>query len=234
VQRAIIRRVGPVAIVCCLLLTCAGCCGLRPRHGLIVRGDWSLELNRIPWLASRGGEYQAPGAPCLSGETMSPADAGQGASVLPAVAQMCGPQCVGQMCNHRGTRRSPVAVAKPAAGPGYHNHPRFHPVPSQPVFSPRADRFPSVSGGTSSPAYPEPGLGAPPNDGATPQKQLPPEEIPTPPPSSSTAAQAETAEETSKSSSWIFTGSGSASGELEPPPVAAQAQKTREWKRAVR
>ena len=55
------RRIGLVAIACLLLAMSVGCnlCA-RPRHGLIVRGDWSFELNRVPWLARRAAE-DSPG-----------------------------------------------------------------------------------------------------------------------------------------------------------------------------
>ncbi len=48
---------------CCLLLLCSGCFRPRVRHGLVLRGDWSLELNRVPWLKDRStnlGTYSEP------------------------------------------------------------------------------------------------------------------------------------------------------------------------------
>jgi len=35
-----------------LLATASGCIN-RARHGLILRGDWTLEMNRIPWMQDR-------------------------------------------------------------------------------------------------------------------------------------------------------------------------------------
>jgi hypothetical protein len=59
-------------IGCCLLLSATGCCS---RRGYLLHGDWSLELNRVPWrddncgagggcAAGSGaeGEYAAGGA----------------------------------------------------------------------------------------------------------------------------------------------------------------------------
>jgi hypothetical protein len=45
-----------VAALCAVpLLASWGCCNPR---GFIVRGDWSLELNRVPWLAGHGAVYE--------------------------------------------------------------------------------------------------------------------------------------------------------------------------------
>ena len=49
--------VGQVMMGCLLLVVCSGGC-FRPRHGVIVRGDWSLEMNRVPWLVSRTDAHE--------------------------------------------------------------------------------------------------------------------------------------------------------------------------------
>src|SRR5512139_544171 len=39
-----------IAVGCLLLPGWLGCVWPVDRHGVILRGDWSLELNRVPWL----------------------------------------------------------------------------------------------------------------------------------------------------------------------------------------
>jgi len=83
---------GGIVAGCCLMVACSGACQW-PGHGVVIRDDRSLALNRAPW-------------------STSPADADRACSVaaIPALAA--------QDCEH----------------------PRFHPVPTQPVFLPRIER----------------------------------------------------------------------------------------------
>ena len=132
------QRFVPIALGCCLIVACVGC-HPRPRHGLILRGDFAVELNRIPWLKERGADYQYPGpggaecgAPCDCG---SPAMSGEGSA--------------------RGACRQGVGAGQPVAEVGYHNQPRFHPVPTRPVFLGRGGLYPTMEA-PMSPAAPEP------------------------------------------------------------------------------
>lgn len=106
---------------CCLLIMCSGCWP-RPRHGLVVRGDFSLELNRIPWMTGRGVEY--------AGDCCDDA----------ACCDSCGcAACPAGACRGGVPAGGPAGADGAAAQVAYHNDPRFFPVPTKPVFSPRTD-----------------------------------------------------------------------------------------------
>jgi len=47
---------GPALLGCCLLLTASGCALHRTDRGLVLSSQWSLELNRTPWLAFRANK----------------------------------------------------------------------------------------------------------------------------------------------------------------------------------
>ncbi|MBN1912478.1 MAG: hypothetical protein JW818_22340 [Pirellulales bacterium] len=116
----LVRQVVCLAVGLALIMICSGCWP-RPRHGLIVRGDFALELNRIPWLKSRGADYNEalaePGGECIESVCHT--------NPAPAAPAVCapGPNAMGQG----------GAVAQT----GYHNEPRFFPVPTRPAFAPR-------------------------------------------------------------------------------------------------
>jgi hypothetical protein len=144
-------------IVCCLLAGSQGC--WRARHGVVLRGDWSLEFNRIPWIKNRSIDYQCPAGPALGCSTAG-ADCGPDCGPQldrpaiapagdPAALSAAGPACdqgecavvdcgacggrlLGGRCRTCGLPSPP----EEAVAVGYQHHPRFHPVPVKPVFSP--------------------------------------------------------------------------------------------------
>ena len=144
-----------------LLTSFAGCHVPNPRHGLIFRGDWSLEINRIPWMAQRGGDgYQQPSVPCdpwsIEGDSCQ-SFTGK-VKILPETPEICNDiACVADKCNSAvnclaepsTTKASPARhypqLARPPTGGG---NSRFLPVPTRPVFKPRAVSLPG--GGTNS------------------------------------------------------------------------------------
>ena len=154
------KLIGMVLIGSSLVVVNLGC---RPnqRHGLILRGDWSLECNRTPWLSGRettiqessGGGQGCGGQGCVN--TLGEEFGGQPAFPTEAPVLIEGQQ-TGHMspgvpgtCNHCG-RATFVNRACRTCGKhgrsanaevGYYNHPRFHPVPTRPVFAPRANEF---------------------------------------------------------------------------------------------
>lgn len=139
---------------CCLLVADSGCCWQRPRHGVIVRGDFALELNRIPWMTGRGEQY--PHADCGEAEC----------------AEACEP-CLSGGCK-RPCAGGEEAAAKPVAAAGCCNQPRFFPVPTRPVFSARADfSCPPVPPGVIRQPEGLPGAG-----GAMPIEVCPPRSVP--------------------------------------------------------
>lgn len=112
-------------------------CGLcNPRHGMILRGDWSLELNRVPWLNSRTQNYdETGGESCGPGMALQPPEGCAGASRTPIAC----PSPVAHTCPRGGVlcrtcgRQSPVSPSSTEQQLGYS---RFHPVPTRPVFTP--------------------------------------------------------------------------------------------------
>ncbi len=97
-----------------LLCGLSGCCRLR--KGFVLRGDWSIELNRVPHLAAHGPRYA-----CASG---------------------CG-ACA--ECQHLNTTGLSPATGEPLeqlpapADPTALVPQRFLPVPTRPAFQPRDD-----------------------------------------------------------------------------------------------
>lgn len=140
--------VGQVMVVCLLMVGSSGCC-CWPRHGVIVHRGWSLEMNRVPWVVSRTDareECSGSGVDCVGGclteggmsaglpsESPTPAPpSADASSCRPQKGRgrrLCG-RC-GQACC--GGSVQPVGATEP------YSHPRFHPVPTRPVFSPRHD-----------------------------------------------------------------------------------------------
>lgn len=128
-----------------LVIFFSGCRVPCPRHGVIFRGDWSLEINRIPWMSGREQvEYQQPSLPCDSCS-----DGSCEAKSSPGVAQVCNDTvCVPGRCKPTIDCLAKPCVAK--ASPALHHaqmaraptgggNMRFLPVPTRPVFSPRTD-----------------------------------------------------------------------------------------------
>ncbi len=155
------RRLGmacQLAIGCWLIASTTGCLYLPARHGIILHGDWSLEMNRIPWMKGRT-TYQDPAGSVVGTvpgtmEIDDPfgATSPEVCTTGPPAEAVCQtrpplgsrlrlpciiPTCRQARCDH----------VRPVAGPTpYDNHPRFHPVPSGPVF------FSQGAPGTPSPA----------------------------------------------------------------------------------
>ena len=138
-----VRAALPIVAAACLTLLLSGCWHVNPRHGLILRGDWSFEVNRIPWMASHNDCYQEPMAPPCLGPGGGPGGGPEGCDATPCEARGCGPKA----CKLR-PQGGCADAAQGDACVDYGNHPRFHPVPTKPVFSPRG---PGLSGVPTSP-----------------------------------------------------------------------------------
>ncbi len=221
---------GSVWVICvgyCLILACSGCRCPNPRHGVIVRGDFSLELNRIPWMKKRGTEYQecsAQGEGCATGYRPQP---GYGADStpeafpgvpnpvppdgdVPAAPQIPDASAMipagdpYQICRGLGGRlplgTGIVAGRAPLA--------RLHPVPVQPVFSSGVAQATYRESGM----VPESGMDVPPMppDEGVPRIEIvvpapPVEEIPRPKTESQRRDRVTRRPETaSRLGSWIF------------------------------
>ena len=83
--------------------TLLGCACQRARHGVILRGQWSLELNRVPWISSR------PVCDC---------DSGQSHDCLPGAA-------VSAECHENG----PLEIRSQLPGEGTSSPAEAHPAP---------------------------------------------------------------------------------------------------------
>ena len=146
---------GLVWVICigyCLILACSGCRYPNPRHGVIVSGDFSLELNRIPWMKRRGTEYQGcaaqddgyatgcrpqPGYGADSTPEAFPGGPAQPDGDVPAAPHMPDTSAMMpagdpyQLCRGLGSRLPLGAgIVAGRVAPA-----RLHPVPVQPVFS---------------------------------------------------------------------------------------------------
>lgn len=140
-----------------LLTSFAGCHAPNPRHGFIFRGDWSLELNRIPWMAGRGADgYQQPSAPCDYGPNLDDSCQSDTCQTMisPDMTQICTDNtCVVRKCNPAIKCLAKPCIAK--SSPAFHQpqlartpsgggNSRFLPVPTRPVFSRRTDGTNSI------------------------------------------------------------------------------------------
>jgi len=116
----------------------AGCCS---KNGYILRGDWSFELNRVPFLASNGPTYQSSECgDCTAVDSQcAPACAHGAACDGPRGAT----RAIPHRCQHHGApyHEGPVGdemhppMPEPPP-PAHAAHARFHPVPTRPVFEP--------------------------------------------------------------------------------------------------
>ena len=169
----------------CLIANSSGCGIYNPRHGTILRGSWSLECNRVPWLNSRTRSYDEVGeSGCGQGMVTSPAIGnadGTVSALYPAqpAAHVCasGPLA----CRSCAQTASATPVSPPMG------HSRFHPVPTRPVFTPW--KCPTAATRKSAPVRP-----------ARPSQ---PEVIPTPEASLSTMVPTR-ADSRVKNAAWIF------------------------------
>ena len=162
------RTVGMIVIGCCLLLACSGCYHTRPRHGVILRGDWSFEINRTPWIKQKSIAQQERsdlGTDCgpafpVAPDRQAPVPADHapdetGVEVEPSSYQSaCQPNdCPAHPAPIRGLLWNLCGIFHHPLGPPleaeevYQNHPRFHPVPTQPTFSPRLTPMPAIEAG---------------------------------------------------------------------------------------
>jgi hypothetical protein len=162
-----------VAVAAIVCMSAVGCC-CRKGKGIVLRGDWSLEFNRVPHMKSNGPQYQADCDDCVSCEATCEETCG------------CADGCVagdcvgGSACRTRGGEGY---ASSSYGGPGFaggaqymaergmhggmhgglggeeggHMPPppnptpaantRFHPVPTRPVFErPMAAAAPEPAG----------------------------------------------------------------------------------------
>ncbi len=183
-----LSQAGPVLILG-LLITSVGCGMCNPRHGMILRGDWSLELNRVPWLNSRTQNYDETGGDsCPAGMAVEPVP-----SAAAAAAPVSCLSSIGRGCPSRGLgcrTCAPPGAADSTSPAQQLAYSRFHPVPTRPVFTPW--NCPT----------PDPQTRAPQN-GPPSQEQPQREVIPTPEVSQS-AVKPTTAEGAVTNACWVF------------------------------
>jgi len=184
-------------IACCLLPTTVGCMRLPVRHGVIVKGDWSLELNRIPWLKGRDNVYQQPHV-CETPQNVCATEIDS--PFVTNSARISSPLSTVCHCGNAGCG----AAAQCESTVGYQAHARFHPVPTRSVFASGPSLAPAMAEQTSPTALP-PVRGTPQSLEPPP---LPPETevIPTPPasPESQKDQTAVYRETDPRPVSWVF------------------------------
>jgi len=175
---------------CCLLFTAgSGCC---VKKGFVVRSDWSLEVNRVPWMTSHGPKYEeCKACPHKDGkdcEKDCPAEGGHG----PGDRQLGPPQ-------------------EPLPGPPGHS--RLHPVPIGPAFGPAP---------TEPQQMPQEGALEPPAEADKPSKEGPPEpalEELRPPgnEASRPAPNSGGSRSTARRTSWTFVGAATSNKDAAKP-----------------
>jgi len=139
-----------------------GCACQKPRHGVILRGDWSLELNRVPWMNTRLNNYREdsltmippPGALPVGGRSGCGENVGESSPDPAALPNSPALEHSGALCPGRGCGAAHAGGGMSAAEAGApYNHSRFHPVPTRPVFAPD-DRLAMANIGGASSAHP--------------------------------------------------------------------------------
>lgn len=120
-----------------LAAACLCSAGCIPGRGYLLRGDWSLELNRVPWIGSRTEAYDEKG----TGRSDVLMGCDGPLSLEMGSCGSCG-AALGHGPAH--TAHPMVPPTAPAAGAGEGDlgdaglgSSPFHPVPTQPVFSRR-------------------------------------------------------------------------------------------------
>lgn len=218
-----LRRMFVLAMAIWLTVPWLGCGWHRARHGLILRGDWSLEVNRVPWgrtTVQQACTEEACATECE--EDCGPAPAVNAVSGGPCgPSGHCGPLGAGgcRACRKplRGEGGSPAAVAQA----GYYNHPRFHPVPTRPVFSPQ----PNLADPAVPAVIPDTAVELQAPTAPMPAPLPQPEAIPAPAGNSSSqwrSKQGRTTTVASREPSWIFTPAA------EPTPVGPEIRSVRQ------
>ncbi len=138
-------RTAAAVLMLVAVLAAGGCAWpCRPHYGFILRGDWSLELNRLPWIESCGS-----GADCAAaGSESIPAPAPEPLPELPADAGSAHVDASQAACASCARVRQLAwwlrcwrgGCGQTADAPGSAvawGHSKFHPVPTRPVFWPR-------------------------------------------------------------------------------------------------
>ncbi len=194
----------------CLALLATGCCPCA-RHGVLLRGDWSLELNRVPWLASRS----------LSERDCTESCSAHDGTVV--VNDSCGidadkyDQAVSRA---RQSRQRVCRADNPGpllVQPGCQAPSRFHPVPTQPVFG-----NPAPSAATAAPLPPNDRLDPNPSQSDAPDQGMAPsgekaEVIPLP----GTSENSTPSNPRESRLIWVFSSSeADRQSEQDPVPVA--------------
>jgi hypothetical protein len=183
-----------------LLATSSGCGLYNPRHGMILRGDWSLELNRVPWLNSRTQTYDESGeggcGTMIGPEGIGPGGAlGATTGLSYAAPEGCRTGQTSHRCLPGGVRCRTCAASHgsvPTMAPAQQvAHSRFHPVPTRPVFTPW--NCPKT----------DPRTNTAPKKPTQPRTQSAPELIPTPAAPRATS-HSTGADESVASAAWVF------------------------------
>ena len=236
-----IKAIGAVLLGGGLLLASAGCsCSLSPTGaGFVAWGERSEQL--VP-----GSCSDAPAADCPHGAGCT--DFGCRPGLFPAVyrgvQRVCWRLSPGR-CHTCGRAMHGNAAAGTSPPPGTQSHSRYHPLPTQPVFSPRVDDL--------VPMTDQPGIGR--SGGATrvqptapmpnqPQEPAAPSakederttRAPRPLATPSSQSQRSTTQTAKQPSSWVFSPSASPPQPPAPEPELPLEPKDRlksEWK-AVR
>lgn len=142
-------RVGPVAlpnpirsttamtlVVCLAILVAQGCRAHGGRFGAILCGEWGLDPDRYPSSCTENDSSQQANKGGSDQAVLCGASAG-GDRMRPMIVPIPGGR--GRLLRQfRHGRVRSVAAPKPvSADTAFDGHPRFHLVPTAPVFSPR-------------------------------------------------------------------------------------------------
>ena len=141
-------RHGALVAVAVLALAASNGCCCRTKKGIVLRGDWSLELNRVPHMQSNGPSYSgdccapACGVPCgcadgcrhggaMSGGYEVLDSSGYSGGAGGAGGGGHGAGGAGGYGAEGGVPMPPPPQPTPAA------QSRFHPIPTRPAFEPQ-------------------------------------------------------------------------------------------------
>ncbi len=190
-------------VACCLPLCWLSGCGWQ-RHGLLIRGGCSLELNRLPWRTGVPVECDQEGCSdcelvnCAAGGSCSASEGAEAVPAGPAPAPPAAPissgACYPRPCGPLSWLFAGLSGGGcgPYAGcqSGYMEDPlvetgpvqsRFHPVPTRPVFQSPPQISPPIAGGPfPQNAWPQPSASQ--VSASQPRQLAPPQKIHVPEP----------------------------------------------------
>lgn len=139
-------------LVMALLMMAQGCVLCSPRKGLIFRGDWAFEINRVPWVKERDSNYKETGEGPYNPHAVTAGSIGAVGCEASAAEAITSPPPLEFVpprpgASHgRGVQSAPATPSPEPNSQSAHPFPRFSPVPMHSAYQPRQSAAPAGTG----------------------------------------------------------------------------------------